>query len=129
MSSDPRTVSPSGRFVILLHEMPATADRETHFDLMLEAAESLLTWALPSIPQQVPLACQQLPPHRLAYLSYEGPVSADRGTVTRWDDGTFQVQRRTDELIAVRLDGRQLVGELTLRQEDGTRWTVSFSHL
>ena len=52
---------------------------------MLEAGDVLKTWALPQPPQPgVEMECTALADHRLAYLDYEGPLSGNRGAVTRW---------------------------------------------
>ena len=74
------------RFVILSHDHPFP-----HWDLMLEAGESLRTWRLRSQPEaEGEIDAEELGAHRLAYLDYEGPISGGRGTVTRWDHGTYE---------------------------------------
>ena len=80
------------RYVILQHEMPAGhEDRPLHWDLMFEWHDSLRTWALACEPRAgVEIAARRLSDHRLAYLDYEGPVSGDRGSVRRWDAGTYE---------------------------------------
>lgn len=35
------------------------------------------------------LTAQTLPDHRLMYLDYEGPISGNRGTVSRLTSGTY----------------------------------------
>ena len=99
--------TPSGqRFVILRHEMPPTAERGSHWDLMLENRGVLLTWELPELPPgPLPasfgqLGIRRLPDHRIAYLEYEGPVSNDRGTVRRVDRGTYQLAEKPSEDFA-----------------------------
>ena len=118
------------RYVILLHEMPPAHKRATHWDLMLEREGALRTWALPGEP--VPgLVCEaeQLCDHRSIYLEYEGPVSGDRGSVTRWDEGQYRLERETLDRLTVVLTGRRLDGRLTLaRKGDGSHfWRVSVS--
>ena len=75
----------SRRFVILRHDMPASAPRATHWDFMVESGEGVLrTWALEREPAaKVDIPALALADHRLAYLEYEGPVSGDQGHVTR----------------------------------------------
>src|SRR5947207_11677627 len=74
------------RFVILLHETPAGYSRKTHFDLMLEAGDSLRTWALDALPAPGETAlAERLPDHRPIYLDYEGQLGGDRGGVSRFD--------------------------------------------
>ena len=125
------------RFVILRHEMPAGCERGTHFDLMFEAAGMLRTWALPELPAEGKATpAEALPDHRLAYLEYEGPVSGNRGTVTRVDEGEYEVLAESAELFQVRLAGKGLVGSLELRQSADAQpavkntapklWTASY---
>ena len=64
------------------------------------------------------------PDHRLAYLDYEGPVSGGRGSVTRWDQGTYELEHHSDDELAVVLAGRRLAGRATLCRLGGEhlRW-------
>jgi hypothetical protein len=108
------------RFAILRHETPPGSPRPLHWDFLLEDAGTLLTWALAESPTAGhPIAADALANHRTAYLDYEGPVSGNRGAVTRWDAGTFQWRHRSDREIAVLLKGGVLKGEAIL-----TRWTI-----
>jgi len=78
------------RFVVLRHEFPADHRRASHWDLMFETDGVLRTWAIRLSPDESePQPADALSDHRLEYLSYEGPVSGDRGSVTRWDSGTY----------------------------------------
>ena len=71
------------RFVVLRHELPAGANRPTHWDLMLEQQAALRTWAVPAPPEEVTdTEINRLADHRRKYLRYEGPVSGNRGTVS-----------------------------------------------
>ena len=109
------------RFAILRHETPPGSPRPLHWDFLLEDAGTLLTWALAEPPATGrPIAAEALANHRTAYLDYEGPVSGHRGTVTRWDAGTFQWRRRSDREIAVNLSGHVLCGEAVLTRADST---------
>ena len=112
------------RFVILRHDSP----RGLHFDLLLEMGQALKTWALPQPPESgIEMTCEALPDHRPAYLDYEGPVSGDRGSVTRWDRGTCEIQRPNDTELVLELSGEKLAGRATLKQslEDSRRWRFS----
>lgn len=121
------------RFVILRHQLPPPADRPTHWDLMLEQAEGLATWALaaPLAPGQ-PVPATRLAAHRSQYLDFEGPLSGGRGTVTRWDAGTYGLIVQSAHLWRVTLAGRVLRGELVLEADPSTRdarerWTARFT--
>ena len=103
-----------GRFVVLEH-----AWNGVHWDLMLEAGGRLQTWAVDSpIKPGVELEARALADHRLEYLAYEGPISGDRGSVRRVDEGRFETIDWGPDQVRVRLQGVQLVGELTLNRSD-----------
>ena len=117
------------RYVVLLHKMPPTAVRATHWDFMLEDANTLMTWALNGELDEGPaLEAERLADHRNDYLDYEGPVSGDRGSVIRWDAGTFEWIDRCDDELVVELNGERLRGIAVLKrigEADNHRWSVS----
>ena len=93
------------RFVVLFHEFPTNQpdsdafesdenrhrNRNSHWDLMLEADGKLETWSLAEQPIiGKTIKAIRLPAHRLAYLKYEGPVSNDRGSVQRLLEGVYR---------------------------------------
>ena len=104
------------RFVLLEHRWNGV-----HWDFMLEAGESLRTWAIdaPIVPGDE-LPARALADHRLAYLDYEGPVSGNRGSVRRNDRGTYEPLVWEGDRVAVRLQGAQLVGVAELRRTGDT---------
>ncbi len=117
------------RFVILRHELPPGHDRGSHFDLMLEVGGALRTWSLPELPavgKVIP--AEALSDHRLAYLGYEGPVSGNRGSVSRVEEGGYEVVEEAGGLLRVHLAGRNLRGLLELRQGENSAamWAVSY---
>ncbi|MFO0796437.1 MAG: DNA polymerase ligase N-terminal domain-containing protein [Gemmataceae bacterium] len=97
------------RFVVLSHDWP-----EPHFDLLLEAGPVLRAWRLRGEPGAAAVPAEPNADHRLMYLDYEGPVSGGRGTVTRWDAGTFDWvgdgPRVVVHLHGGRLTGRCVIG-------------------
>ncbi len=98
------------RFVLLTHDHPVW-----HWDLMLEDNGLLRTWRLDDDPRSiVPLGATPLPDHRLLYLEYEGPVSNQRGTVTRWDRGDYEVIQETTDVFVVQLRGERIQGRAFL---------------
>ena len=118
------------RYVILRHDPPADAVRPVHWDFMLESGPRLRTWALQEEPRPgATIAAVPLADHRTAYLDYEGPVSENRGTVTRWDHGTYATLREDDTIWQVRLNGSRWSGVARLRRdaEGSQRWDVEFS--
>ena len=111
------------RYVILTHDHPFL-----HWDLMLEVEGALRTWRLSSPPEpQLEVAAEPLGNHRLAYLDYEGPVSGDRGYVTRWDAGVVEWLSDDANLLCVRLSGEKLNGELTLEPGGEGRLVCRYS--
>jgi len=114
------------RFAVLRHDSP----RGTHWDFLLEMGSALRTWALPQPPEPgAEMICEALPDHRLAYLDYEGPVSGERGSVARWDRGTYEVRRQSDRELVVQLSGEKLSGRAVLSQlaDESGRWRFSFA--
>ncbi len=109
------------RFVILHHLI---ADSE-HWDLMIEHDGVLCTWQLAHNPlanPTWPIEARRIGDHRLAYLDYEGPVSRNRGKVTRVERGHVEWELFTAERSVVVLDGGHLIGryQLVLTMDD--RW-------
>jgi len=114
------------RFVVLRHDIPGGV----HWDFMLEKGMSLATWSLPEPPDSAhPITAEALPDHRLAYLDYEGPVSGGRGSVTRWDRGTYQVESETEAGLTAMLSGERLRGRVCLKScpEQRGKWDFSFT--
>lgn len=118
------------RYVVLQHDPPEDFLRPTHWDFMLESGEILRTWALAGEPTiGSAITAESLADHRMAYLDYEGPVSGDRGTVTRWDAGTYELVSETDDTLLVTLSGKRLSGtvRLSLVDEGDHRWQFEYS--
>jgi hypothetical protein len=123
------------RFVLLYHECPPGYARPSHWDFMLEAGDSLRTWALIELPRDWQAAHAQtdlviadcapisdsntvladsLGDHRRDYLDYEGPVGGERGRVTRIDAGLFQTVAESSQRWRIELFGQHLQGTVTL---------------
>lgn len=136
------------RFVLLYHDCPPHYERPSHWDLMLEVGESLRTWALPRLPNAwkasrtrtaashpdcPPLAnkdavsAEQLPDHRLDYLDNEGPLSGDRGQVTRIDRGTYFSEAEMPGCWRLTFAGGSCGGRITLQQTgpETRQWTLT----
>jgi hypothetical protein len=100
------------RFAVSIHDGP----RGLHYDLFLEDGEVLKTWALSQVPESsVEISCAALADHRPLYLDYEGPISDDRGYVTRWDGGIYSVLKWADDEIVLDLSGEKIAGRVALR--------------
>ena len=110
------------RYVILEHDHPFL-----HWDFMLEAGDVLRTWRLLECPRPGRIiAAEALGDHRMAYLEYEGAVGGNRGTVQRWDAGTFAGSLE-EERVEVDLAGGRLSGRAVLQRDAAGRWTFAFS--
>ena len=66
-----------------------------------------------------------LPPHRRHYLTYQGPVPGNRGSVRRVDAGQVRALQWTDSrrVLDVRLRG--FCGKVALCQVTATRWDAA----
>ena len=109
------------RFVILYHEFPDGHPRQSHWDFMLEPEPSaggeakLKTWALEKSPldwlkasesgepQKAKIQATRLPDHRRHYLTYEGPVSNDRGQVRQIASGTYSILESSEAEMIIEL--------------------------
>jgi len=111
------------RYVILEHDWP-----ERHWDLMLEAGSVLETWKLSSPPNPgATLPVEKSFDHRLMYLDYEGPISKGRGSVTRWDSGTYEPMVKEENRRVVSIQGFRLQGKVEIAVQNDSSWTFSFS--
>lgn len=111
------------RFVILEHDWPAT-----HWDFLLEAGPALRAWRLLAEPGRGRVvAAEANADHRVLYLDYEGPVSGHRGTVRRWDAGTFEWLTDSPECVRLVLAGKNLFGECSLRRAPDGTLTATFA--
>lgn len=117
------------RYVILYHATPPQSPRASHWDFMLEIGGALRTWALAAAPSAgATIPANALADHRLAYLTYEGPLSGERGSVAQWDAGEYELVLASDEELRCELAGRRLRGSVALMRDpsasgDRQRWT------
>jgi len=117
------------RFAILLHKTPPDYERPTHWDLLLERDGALNAWALAEEPRiGKTIAAERLPDHRLRYLDYEGPISGNRGSVSKWDTGTFVIASEQADRLVIRVSGGQSLREVVIEQQgDSNCYRISFS--
>ena len=113
------------RFVIQRHQLPDGV----HWDLMIEAGDVLWTWQLGRPPQALgrdPVPAVRIADHRKVYLTYEGPISGDRGTVRIAERGTCRLLEITETLLRLEVQGRVLAGRFELRRTDpaSDRWAL-----
>jgi hypothetical protein len=96
---------------------------------MFEHGSALRTWDIATEPLVADKAeARALADHRIMYLDYEGPVSRDRGTVTRWDAGEYVLLRDAEDQWVATLAGARLRGRMTIERAAGSHsWRVSFA--
>ena len=118
------------QFVLLYHECPSGVPRASHWDLMLEEQGVLRTWVLDDLQafvagERVPV--EEIRPHRPEYLDIEGPLSGNRGSVTRMDRGTIEQFEATELRITARVSGQRIRGTLELTRTSRTSplWQLS----
>ena len=142
------TAEPSGngpppaagnRFVVQRHRA-----RRLHYDLRLEAAGVLLSWAVPKGPTLDPdvrRMAVQVEDHPLGYYDFEGVIPAGEyggGDVVVWDWGTWDLDEADDPLAAVDagdvhfdLHGEKLRGRFVLvrsKRGGGKDWLLLHKH-
>ena len=113
-------------FVIHIHE----GYGRLHYDLMLAHGDALATWELLSCPVGMKvgeaLPARKLPDHRTAYLDYEGPVSGERGSVSRLERGSYELLVQIGERWEFRLEGSEIRVRYELRRgaPQGESWAL-----
>ena len=115
------------RYVVLYHRMPRGHQRDSHWDVMLEDGDHLLTWALDDSPVETrETNALQLANHRLEYLSKVGPIAGGRGTVERVAAGEFEWITLQSDAISIEVRGEVLDGvvSLTRQIDDLWRWEM-----
>jgi hypothetical protein len=96
---------------------------------MLETSGRLRTWSLADEPQVGRCSVgQSLEDHRIEYLQYEGPLTGNRGHVSRWDRGEYTLLDQDEDRLIVRLAGERLqcTAKLTRQSGDATAWIIAF---
>lgn len=110
------------RFVILIHDHPFL-----HWDLLLENEASLRSWRLLTDPEGLMrgerIPAEAIPDHRKVYLDYQGPISGDRGSVSQWDAGTFELTAETPTASGLEFAGRCIQGHFKMMCEAG-QWSL-----
>ena len=118
------------RFVLLFHELPPNSVRPSHWDLMLEKDGVLQTWAIAQNPLNKGVYdAVQLADHRIDYLSFQGPISGDRGHVSRTDFGDIVRWQALPEpgqgfVIVLKSNHSNTSLRLTFRHRTERQWSI-----
>lgn len=102
------------QFVVLHHDWP-----QPHYDFMVEREGVLWTWRwghLPCLGEE--FTAERIADHRIIYLDYEGPVSGDRGVVTRHDRGSCEVLSIDAKQLTLVLSGEKIRGQMVIDEPD-----------
>jgi bifunctional non-homologous end joining protein LigD len=113
------------RFVIQEHHA-----RSLHWDLRLERAGVMASWALPKglpeTPDRNHLAVHT-EDHPMEYASFEGEIPKGEygaGTMTIWDRGHYDTEKWSDREVKIVLHGARANGSYVLFQTDGRNWMI-----
>lgn len=103
--------------VFVVHKHDAS---RLHYDLRLEIAGVLRSWAIPKEPPEkegIKRLAIQTEDHPLEYVDFEGTIPEGMygaGTVRIWDSGEFVIEKEKDEELLFELKGRKLTGKYAL---------------
>ena len=91
-----------------------------HWDLRLEHDGVLKSWALPKEPPKtagVKRLAVAVPDHEVGYEKFEGEIPAGEygaGTVSIWDNGTYETKHWDSDKIEIAFHGKRLTGHYVL---------------
>lgn len=117
----------TGKFVIQKH---IKLNASVHWDLMFEAGGVLETYRLELPPEQIihqQTAAVKIFDHPLRFLTYQGSVNKDAGSVEIVESGMFQLISRDDNEKKLQLNGKILNGLFILTFIQDDNWL--FGHL
>jgi hypothetical protein len=101
------------RFVIHKH----TQGNEVHWDLMIEAGDILKTWRLENPPEKLATQKTRATPifdHDKKFLTYQGSVNNDKGSVEIVDSGEYKLISENDCCMELIFNGKNLKGSFRL---------------
>jgi len=96
---------------------------------MLENGAVLATWQVQKHPGLWPgesVTCHKIADHRMKYLSYQGPISSQRGDVHIVAAGTYQLLEAGEKKWRLVLCGDKISGELKLTLLEDNVWQLDF---
>jgi bifunctional non-homologous end joining protein LigD len=116
---------PEPRFVVQEHHA-----RRLHWDLRMEHDGALASWAvprgIPAHPDENRLAVRT-EDHPLEYLEFEGEIPKGQygaGTMTVWDQGTYEREKFRDDEVIATFHGERLRGRYALFRTRGDDWMI-----
>ena len=133
-AKSPRTPMPRGelapapstlRFVVQEHHA-----RRLHWDFRLERDGVLVSWAVPKGVPQDPKKnhlAVHVEDHPLSYIGFAGDIPTGNygaGSVSIWDEGTYDTEKWSDREVMVVLHGKRVQGRYVLFRTRGEDWMI-----
>ena len=125
------TTNPTHAGVLLKHDTP---DNAFHYDWLFEnptrppTTGDLITFRAPTPisdwPDHQSIDLIRLPDHRRAYLDYQGPISHNRGHVTRIERFTLTAAHWSDTAAQLTLHREHETLSVRLQHNGDDRWSV-----
>ncbi len=117
------------KFVI--HHHTDYPREEAHYDVMIESSDGLITWrvsesAMKEFLEGKEVCTTRIADHRKEYLTYEGPISCDRGMVKIMDSGTCALRFADGTITQYILEGNVLHGTCITQKKRGHTYTFRF---
>jgi DNA ligase D-like protein (predicted 3'-phosphoesterase) len=106
-----------GKRIFVIHEHQAS---HLHWDLRLEMAGVLKSWAIPKEPPRskgIKRLAIQVEDHPKSYADFHGEIPEGQygaGTVSIWDKGTFDIIEKTPTEIKIKMSGKKISGDYAL---------------
>ena len=106
-------------FTFVIHEHHAS---HLHWDLRLEMAGVLKSWAVPKTPENLKTPgtkrlAVQVEDHPLQYAKFKGTIPEGNygaGEVKIWDNGKYEMLEKTPKKLIFELHGKKLKGKYIL---------------
>lgn len=115
------------RFVVHKHYA-----RHLHYDLRLEMAGVLKSWAIPKrVPEEIGIKrlAISVEDHPVNYINFEGEIPEGQygaGRVEVFDEGEYDLIEQTNKKIVFIFKGKKLRGEYSLiRFREPSQWLLS----
>jgi hypothetical protein len=115
---------PERQFVVQEH----TTQAGVHWDLMLQMDDMLWTWRVAVSLEQMlsePVVAERILDHPLRFLSYEGPVQNQTGSVRIAERGKYWLENDVEWDLELHFESRLLKGRYKLTEQDSPHWLLS----
>ena len=104
---------------------------ETHYDLMLEAEDTLDSWRIPEenlkpLLNGETIEIISIKPHNKKYLNFEGALSDGRGYVKIYDKGTTSYTHNENSIFDALIFGSEISGKLIFKKIENNTFNLNF---